>query len=105
MLESRQINHAYASYWVAYKLTWESHESVLAASDFVRYPLWNVEARNAASAAYVMYLPIAQDENRYEAVVAGLEAQSIAYEEFIRGAYVVIIPERNIAPEALGLAG
>lgn len=105
LLESRLIHYAYASYWVAYKLTWESHESVLAASDFVRYPLWNVEARNAASAAYVMYLPIAQDELRYDAVVAGLKAQSIVYEEFIRGAYVVIIPERNIAPEALGLAG
>ena len=105
LLESRQINHAYASYWVAYKLTWESHESVLAASDFVRYPLWNVEARNAASAAYVMYLPIAQDELRYDAVVAGLRGQSISFEEYSLGAYIVIIPERNIEPEALGLAG
>ena len=105
LLESRQIRHVYASYWVAYKLTWESHEAVRAASDFDRYPLWSVEARSAASAAYVMYLPIAQDEHRYEAVVDGLKDQSIAYEEFIRGAYVVIIPERNVAPEALGLAG
>ena len=105
MLESRQIHYAYASYWVAYKLTWESHESVLAASDFDRYPLWNAEARSAASAAYVMYLPIAQDELRYDAVVAGLRGQSISFEEYSLGAYIVIIPERNIEPEALGLAG
>jgi hypothetical protein len=104
-LERQRVHHVYAHYWVAYKLVWESHESVIAASDIDRYPQWNAEVRSSAVVAYVMYLPIAQDEYRYHAVTTGLAGRSIAFSEDHVGRYVVIVPEQNVTPEELGLVG
>lgn len=37
-LESRRVRDVYVHYWVAYKLAWEAHETVIAASDVGRDP-------------------------------------------------------------------
>ncbi len=104
-LEEHGIHNVYAHYWVAYKMTWESGEKIIAASDFDRYPPWNAQVRAAPFVAYVMYLPFSQDSARYVALTEGLVQQSIGFSTHEIGRYVIVIPAANVTPEQLGMVG
>jgi hypothetical protein len=92
-LTSQGIYHVYAHYWVAYKLAWESDGKVTVASDYERNPQWADAVHAAHVTAYVMFLPIEQDQIRYDGIIGSLTQQGIAYSEQSVGDYIIVIPE------------
>jgi hypothetical protein len=96
------VSRVYAQYWIAYTLTWQSDERIIASPDVSdRYPAYSSDVRSARRAAYVFWLPFDADNVRYATVLKGFKGLDLAYSEFDSGRYRVVIPDRNVPPEAL----
>ena len=55
-LERRRITTAYADYWIAYTLTFESEERIIASPvDFVRYPPYHERLAAAGTTTYLFF--------------------------------------------------
>jgi hypothetical protein len=64
-LEQTQIHHVLADYWIAYRISFESQERVIATSTtHVRYAPHDAEVRADPSAAYV-FIAGAADHNAF----------------------------------------
>lgn len=101
-LEDEGVRDVYAQVWIAFKLTWESEQRITASADvFDRYPPYTRQVRAAPRAAYVFWMPYDLDAARYDRIVAGLDAAGVAFDERDVGTYRIVVPERNVPPEAL----
>lgn len=102
-LEAQGIRDVYSSFWISYKLTWESAEQVVAAPDaFDRYPPYAARVRASPRVAYVFWIPFDPDAAWRDRVVAGLDADGVGWTEQTVGGYSIVVPDRNVPPESLG---
>ena len=87
VLKDAGVRHALASYWLAYRLTFESDETIVVASTGqVRYPPYQREARRSARPARV-YVGGSRDE---EAARGDLEGRG--YRRVERGGWILYVP-------------
>jgi hypothetical protein len=86
-LEQRGIDRVWANYWVAYRLTFETGDRVVAAPTLDdRNPALRHMVGSAASPAAHLFL---RDTPMETAFVAGLSARRIRYRSFASGPWVV----------------
>lgn len=103
-LDDRGIRHVYANYWVAYPLAWADADLVVSPHVSERRPDWSAAVRAADEVAFVFWLPQGDDAARAAEVVPLLDDVGIA-ERFEVGRFLVVVPERNVAPEDLTAPG
>lgn len=99
-LAERGVTRAWSNYWVAYRITFETHEHVIAApttSD--RYPRFAAEVSAASPPAAHVFLAHTVAESDFH---AGLTARGIRFERWPVGrVWVVYLPRRKVAPTAI----
>jgi hypothetical protein len=95
-LDAQHITRVWANYWIAYRLTFETHERVIAATTtLVRDPQYNREVEQAAHPAFVFITGSADIEQFH----AYLQRQQINYiEDIVDGTWVIDIPASHVAP-------
>ena len=92
------VRHAYADYWIAYRLTFESRERVIAVPFFVdRHPAYRAEVDAAPNPAWV-YVAGSNDARSFElaAQTAGIEVVRTD-----AGGYVLYQPQTKVRPGQL----
>jgi len=100
VLDREGVDNVVAGYWVAYKLTWETEERILASPvDSNRYPPYMEEIRRAERVAYVYNLSEQSQKDNAEAMRITLNERGLAYEEIPAKGYAVIIPDEVVTPE------
>jgi hypothetical protein len=101
VLDQQEVDHVVAGFWLAYKLTWETGEEVIASPVGVnRYPPYTDEIFQAESVAYVYNLYEQSQKESVEAMRATLDEFEMEYEEIITAnGYAVVIPDEVILPE------
>lgn len=98
VLEQRGITHAFADYWIAFRISYETDERIMVApssgSDrYHSYLAWAwVEERSAW---------IVQQGAQLNALRGALEARGIRYEVVAAGDVAVVLPDRPVMPEDL----
>jgi hypothetical protein len=95
-LEQLDVKHAYANYWIAYRLTYESNERVVLTDPAsVRYPPYDRAVRADPHAAYV-FAAGSKLVTRFHDVARRLGVQ---YEEARPRGYVIARLATPVAPE------
>jgi 4-amino-4-deoxy-L-arabinose transferase-like glycosyltransferase len=98
-LERNGIRHAFANYWIAYRLTFESGERIIA-TPFVasRYPPYDEAVGRSPQAAYV-FLTGSTSIPLFERAIGriGVEVRRVVAESF-----TIFVPQRTVTPEELG---
>jgi 4-amino-4-deoxy-L-arabinose transferase-like glycosyltransferase len=98
-LEREGILYVYANYWIAYRLTFESDERIIAQPFFSsRYPPYEAAVRRSQRAAY-LFISGSASIRRFETAIT---RKGIAYQRITPGAFTVFVPERTITPQELG---
>jgi hypothetical protein len=94
-LGQRGVTAAYADYWIAYRLTWESGDRV------VGTPSWGLD-RDAVSTARVAADPrpgwVAVAGPQADALLADLAGLGVAADVVPLGELVVVVPDRAVRP-------
>jgi 4-amino-4-deoxy-L-arabinose transferase-like glycosyltransferase len=86
-LEGRRVRYALASYWLAYRLTFESDENVIVASTGqVRYPPYQRAVLGSSKPARI-YLAGSRDE-----AAARRDLESKGYSRVERGRWILFLP-------------
>lgn len=98
LLDDNGIRRVYANYWIAYRLTFETNERIIA-RPFVasRYPRYARSVETAPSVAYVLLRgsrSVAVFEQRFRRL-------GILYRKVGRDDFVLLIPDRNVPPMKL----
>lgn len=103
LLRDHDVDHAYSFYWLAYRTTFESRERTIVTPAFAhisRYRPYAEAARKDSDAAIVAMRHPAQ----IKALQQRLDSLGISYETYARGEFVVIVPNRTVAPEEIAAA-
>lgn len=96
-LHGRGIDAVYSSYWLAYKITWESKRQIVASpTEFDRYPAYTTFVRQSARVAYVFWMPFEPDAETSRAALDALAAIGVGSESIDIGGYRAIVVERNV---------
>ena len=97
-LEARHIDAVFASYWIAYRLTFETREKVIASGvDTERYAPYGEFVRRSPTSAWV-FLERTEDEMKF---LAALDRLGIDHELFRTGGFSIYVPARPVHPEQL----
>jgi hypothetical protein len=97
-LESHGVTRAWADYWIAYRVTFETRGRVIVAPTSTdRFPAYTAAVKAAASPAD-LFLAGSRTE---AAFAAGLDARGIATTSFSAGPWVVFVPARPVSPDAI----
>jgi 4-amino-4-deoxy-L-arabinose transferase-like glycosyltransferase len=90
LLEQHDVDHAYANYWLAYLITFETDERIVATQDdgFLRYLPYAEEVAEDPEAAHV-FVEGSQSGPPY---VESLETAETPYERYQEGSFVLYIP-------------
>ncbi|HEX2295560.1 MAG TPA: hypothetical protein VHN37_09655, partial [Actinomycetota bacterium] len=100
-LEEEEIEAAWATYWLAYRLTFESGEDVIVTpfpfSGIVRNPEYADYVRNHPSAAYVFL----DESSTDDAFASALEGMGIGFERTEVEGFVVYEPREDVDPEEI----
>ncbi len=98
-LEQRGVHHAFGIYWIAYRLTFESREQVVAAStDTVRYPPFQDQVRSAGDVPAWVFAAGSADGDDFE---RRLRKKGVTYDRRDVGGFRVFLPASRILPEDL----
>jgi hypothetical protein len=101
VLDAKGITDVFADYWVAYRITYDTNEHIIAAptagSD--RYQPYHDRVRAASRSAWVV-----EPGTQLAAFTGALDSQQIAYEVLPAGDVVVVLPARPVMPESVPLA-
>ncbi len=96
LLQARGVTHAFAGYWTAYKLTWESHEKVTA-SPMIFVRNWQYfQAVDGADRIAIVYSSWPGDVKAAIAMQAWLAANKVNVEERQLPGYTVFLPARDV---------
>jgi hypothetical protein len=95
-LESNGITRVWANYWIAYRLTFETREHVIAATSLlVRYRQYNEDVETSPDPAFV-FLAASSDVRTFHTY---LHAHHIDYtEDIVDGTWVVDVPAKRLDP-------
>ena len=97
-LRSHGITRAWADYWVAYRVTFETDGGVIVAPTWGdRYPPYDQLLARAAHPADIFLSGTRPDVN----FSAGLAARNIAAARFAAGPWVIYVPSRPTPPSAI----
>lgn len=100
-LKAERIDAVYADYWVAYRLTFESRESIIAMGvPANRYKPYERHVRTSPRPAWVHVSGSLADQQ----FTAGLEAKGIAYKALRAGRWAIYVPARPVGPEEVPLS-
>jgi hypothetical protein len=96
-LDRLDVRTAFADYWVAYRLDWETGGRIVASPvDPVRDPRLDAQVRRSPRSAFVAAV---RCKGRLQEV---LEARAVPFEEHrVAGVWDVVIPARRVLPEEL----
>jgi hypothetical protein len=95
-LTDLDVDRAFADYWVAYRLAWETHERIRATPiQLVRSPVDDAVVRRAPVSAYVAVAGSCLDDR----IHAGLAAHGIDFSSVRADLWDVIVPARRALPE------
>lgn len=101
LLASRGVSHAYGGYWTAYKLTWESSESVICTPMyFVRDRQYD-QAVAASDRVALIYNIMPGEPVKAAGMRAFLVRTGVRFEEVKAGGYTVFLPEQAIHREQI----
>jgi hypothetical protein len=94
-LRQKEIRGAYGGYWVAFKATFLSHESIIVAPyrDWDRYPPYTELVDGLAADAYIFFDPL--DVERHAAFLADVQARGRRFETQRFGPYLVYSSTRK----------
>jgi len=95
-LEAAGYHTAVAGHWVAYPLTFESDERIIASPLPGGYPRYVAQVRNS-SPAYVFEIP-PKGPPPYAHLIATLKAQHIAFRTITAGGYAAVLPATRYVP-------
>jgi hypothetical protein len=100
VLEQEEVDHVVAGFWLAYKLTWETEEEIIATPVGVnRYPPYSDEVGAADSIAYVYNLYEQSQQDNVQVMREALEEMRMDYDEITTAnGYAVLIPEDTVTP-------
>lgn len=101
VLDANEVEHVVAGFWLAYKLTWETEEAVIASPTGVnRYPPYTDEIISADSIAYVYNLYEPSQKDNAEVLREALGEMRMGYDEITTSnGYAVFIPDRAVTPD------
>ena len=98
LLREEQVDTAFAEYWVAYRISFESDETVIAASvGQVRHPPYPERVRASPRPAYVVLEGSGPDGRLGPA----LDRLGVRHRRAEAGRFAVYLPERAVMPEAV----
>ena len=96
ILEDEGVDTAFAEYWVAYRIAFESDEAVIAASlGQVRHPPYQERVRASPRPAYVLFRGSVADGRLGPA----LDRLGVRHRRSEAGRFAVYLPERAVMPE------
>jgi hypothetical protein len=97
-LDANGITDVFADYWVSYRISYETHERIVAApsagSD--RYRPYHDRVRAASRSAWVV-----EQGTQLGALTGALDAQGIGYRVIPAGDVAVVITARPVLPESV----
>ena len=97
-LEAEKIDAVMADYWIAYRLTFESRERIIAAGvPTNRYPPYEEYVRASPRSAWV-FVDGSKAEKGFR---AGLVEMAVPHRTLQTGGFAVHIPDRPVRPEAV----
>jgi hypothetical protein len=101
-LDEAGVDRVWADYWIAYRLTFESDEGVIAAPTSVvrRYAPYEDAVRADEAAGWVTVTSSGQTE----ALRQAFAERDIDAEEIVAGEYTIFRPERPVLPDELPVA-
>jgi hypothetical protein len=95
LLRDHGITRAYADYWIAYRLTFESREgTIVAPINRWRYEPYQAEVAAAERPAYVFL----QDSPTYPRFLALAGAHGVPVDVFTAGRWAVVVPQTRVLP-------
>lgn len=98
LLRDEKVDTAFADYWVAYRINFETEESVTAASlGQVRHPPYQERVRSSHRPAYVLFRGSRPDSRLGPA----LDQLGVRHRRFEAGRYAVYVPEATVLPESV----
>ncbi len=94
-LRAHGVTRAWADYWIAYRVTFETRARVIVApTTDDRYPAYAAAVRGASAPADVFLA----GTRTAVAFATGLDARGIAATRFTTGPWIVFVPARPLAP-------
>lgn len=95
VLEDEGIGAVYGDYWVAYRVTFETEERIIATSSagIPRYDPYSRHVRSSERSAWVV-----DDGRQLDALLGGLGALGVDAEVIDAGEVAVVIPDRPVDP-------
>ena len=98
LLRDTGVTHAFADYWIAYRVTFEADEAIIVTPHYlVRYEPYLEEVRAAAKPAYLTI----DGSDGYNRLTRALEAHSLRYEVHRRAGWAVLVPRAKVLPEEI----
>lgn len=98
LLDEEGVDRAFADYWIAYRLTLETEEDVIASPLVtIRHPPYEEAVRCAARPAYAVF-DKSEEAARIEAF---LSAHGIGYTARSAAVYRLIVPDLRVVPEQI----
>ena len=98
LLRNEKVETAFAEYWVAYRINFETKEQVTAASlGQVRHPPYQERVRSSDRPAYVLFRGSGPDSRLGPA----LDQLAVRHRRMEAGRYAVYLPEATVLPESV----
>ena len=98
LLEEHEVRRAYSFYWLSYRTTFETEEEVIVAPAFAHISRFRPYAR-AVEAAERPAVIAMRGSAQVPAIERRLDALGTGFERHERGAFTVIVPERDVNRE------
>jgi hypothetical protein len=99
LLRDNGVRHAFANYWIAYRVTFELRERVVVTPPTgSRYPPFDKVVRRDPRPGY-LFVAGTSWERRF---LEELAKRSVKAEIHQRGRWVLVLPERKVLPEEVG---
>lgn len=96
-LEERDVGHAFADYWIAHRISFETTETIVGApmTGFDRYPPHSQEVRAGPNPAYIFYAGTAEDGGfPLKLALLGVDAERVQIEWL-----AIYFPSQKVLPE------
>lgn len=101
-LEDQDVETLYADYWIAYRLTFETEEEVIASPiDFVRYPPYETIVEQVAEWSNETTYVVHEGAPKDNALQTSLDQRNLAHERVIAGDFAVYYVEAFLPNETL----
>ena len=99
VLDHEGIHAVHADYWIAYRLTFETDERIIASpsAGALRYPPYGDAVRNADQAAWI----VTSGSSQEQAMRDRLDELGVGYRVVPAGEFSVVLTDRNVQPEEL----